>query len=78
MRPHIENIKVSKMKLFRTAIAVTLEDISNMSGLDIAHLSRIERGIIKPTQKTKVKISNAVGLSVDTLFEEGIEQMTWN
>jgi len=47
----------------------TLSDLAAASGGDEAHLSRIERGVIRPNRETLLRIAQALGLSrVETEF----------
>ena len=52
-----------KVKFFRTNEGLTQEKLAEKSGLSTSLVSKIERGQVKPSLQTLVKLSKAVGVS---------------
>lgn len=46
---------------------LTLEALGYLAGLDIATISRVERGIVEPRRDTVVRLARALGMSVGRL-----------
>jgi transcriptional regulator with XRE-family HTH domain len=65
----------SGLREYRRQRGLTLEAIAYLSdGLDIATISRVERGEVKPQKRTVVKLARALGLSVNrtiALLQDG-------
>ena len=57
------------MKELRKAKDMTLVDLSNATGITPCNLSAIERGKTKPTPASIHKISTALGLTYEDLFD---------
>ena len=49
---------------------MSLEDVSGMSGLSVSMISRIERGKSSPSVRSLLALSNALEISLGTLFDE--------
>ncbi len=58
-----------RLRAAREAQGRSLRDVARESGIDASNLSRIERGIQRPTLDTLVRIGQALGLTnvVDTI-----------
>lgn len=54
----------SRVKSLRRKAKMTQERLSVLTGLQQAHISRIERGEISPTRKTVEKLAEAFGVSI--------------
>ena len=52
----------------RKSIPLTLHQLSEMSGVSVAHLGRIEQGLRKPSPRTVQKISKPLGFDLDELL----------
>ncbi|MFA9460414.1 helix-turn-helix domain-containing protein [Thiohalorhabdus methylotrophus] len=52
----------------RTALSLTLSELSESSGVSNAMLSRIETGQVSPSLSTLVRITRVLGLSLSELF----------
>lgn len=59
------------LRQWRTQNGLTLAEVAGLSGIHISAISRIERGIIKPRVRTKLRIARALGARVDALFPPG-------
>jgi transcriptional regulator with XRE-family HTH domain len=55
---------------FRRRRGLTLEALAYLAGdeIDIATISRIERGLVTPQPETVVKLARALGLSVTRML----------
>lgn len=51
----------------RLGRGLTLEALGHMAGLDIATISKIERGLQEPRPETVVKLARGLGMSVRRL-----------
>jgi len=59
----------SRLRLWRIGAGLTLEDLSGLTGLSEAYLSRVERGHRKLKPLDRVRVARAVGAPVGALFE---------
>jgi len=64
------NVNKNHMKDIRYHRGLTLDDLYLMTGIWQPRLSRIERGIFKPKQEEKEKISEALNSSIVVIFPE--------
>jgi transcriptional regulator with XRE-family HTH domain len=55
-------------KQVREALDMRLTELAGLTGLDIALLSRVERGERRPTIANAMKIARALGRPVNVLF----------
>ncbi|GAA0990940.1 helix-turn-helix domain-containing protein [Subtercola frigoramans] len=55
------------LKAYRTNRAMTLAQVSKLSGISIAHLSRMENGERSPSVKILLQLSRALGVSMGEL-----------
>ncbi|RKD24088.1 hypothetical protein BEP19_06680 [Ammoniphilus oxalaticus] len=69
MKPPIERIG-GRIRALRKKQALTLEDLSQSTGLSKGLLSQVERGISQPSLETLWKITRALDTSIVHLFEE--------
>lgn len=58
-----------QIKTIRKARSISLKKLAEMSGLNINTLSLVENGKISPSINTLYQISNALGISIVTLFQ---------
>lgn len=56
------------LKFLRVQIGLTLEQLASDSGLTRSYLSKVERGISKPSIESALKIASALGVTVENLF----------
>jgi len=63
----------TNVRYFRKKINMTLEDLSEKSGLSTAYLSLIERGMREPTLLTLRKIASALHVSAEALWSNMAE-----
>ena len=59
----------SRMRLWRAANDLRLDEVADLTGFSKAHLSRIERGERQAVPLTKVIIARRLGCTVADLFE---------
>ncbi len=63
------------LRTLRKERGLTLEAVAYLAGVDIATISRVERGIVTPHRATVVRMARAFGVSVkrmqSLLGEEG-------
>ena len=57
-----------QIRYLRELKGLSLVDVSERSGVTVAALSRIERGLSKPRPSTLQKIAQALGVSVEELW----------
>ncbi len=58
------------LRAFRNSRAMTLAQVSALSGISIAHLSRLENGERSPSVKVLLQLSRALGISMGELAGE--------
>lgn len=58
-----------KLKQARSQRGLTQGQLSQKTGVDIQRLSKYERGVLVPTTEVIVKISDALGISIDYLLK---------
>lgn len=56
------------LKKIRLQHQMTLEALAEKSGLTKSYISKVERGIAKPSIETALKLAQAMSVSVETLF----------
>lgn len=61
---------ISEMRKLRILKNLTLDDLFLRTDINIPKLSRIERGIFKPSKKEKKLISKALGIKPKEIFRE--------
>ena len=61
----------AKLKQARTQSGLTQGQLSKKTGVDVQRLSKYERGVLVPTTEVIVKISDALGVSIDYLLKNG-------
>jgi transcriptional regulator with XRE-family HTH domain len=59
----------NRLRLWRATEGLTLDEVSGLTGLSVAMLSRVERGQRDLAPLTKVKVARRLGVSVGDLFE---------
>jgi len=59
-----------KIRVLRTRSDLTLQGLSNLTGLSKPFLSQIENGISAPPIATLLKISRALGVNIGHFFQE--------
>ena len=68
--------KTRKLMYYRIRRGLTLMDLSRKTGLSTATLHRIERGLMAPSTRSRVKLMDGLKLppsEVDELFREDLE-----
>ena len=78
MTPDMKNELASldlgtQIKDLRNKRAMTLKDLSVMTGLSTANLSQIENNLVTPPIATLLKISTAVGVSIGHFFQKSVQ-----
>lgn len=61
--------KLTKLRMWRTAKGLTLEEISDLDGYSVSMHSRAERGERVFSPEAKVLIARRLGVCVRDLFE---------
>ena len=61
----------SRMREIRFRLGLSLDDLSIRTGLDLAWLSRAERGIVKINRENQEKIAVGLNFPLEALFPEG-------
>lgn len=56
------------LKKIRSQHQMTLEMLAEKSGLTKSYISKVERGLAKPSIETALKLAHAMNVSVETLF----------
>ena len=59
---------LTKLKVLRTQARLTLEELAATTGLTRSFVSKLERGIAKPSIGTALRLAQALGVSVESLF----------
>jgi len=52
----------------RKSIPLTLKQLSELSGVSVAHLGRIEQGLRKPSPRTLQRVSKHLGFDLDEIL----------
>lgn len=52
----------------RKGLDLTQKELSNLTGIDQADISKIERGIANPTLKLLQKLANGMGMTIELKF----------
>ncbi len=60
---------MSKLRWWRIAKGLTLEDVSGLSGISVTMLSRVERGQRTLAPLDRVRLARCLGARVGDLFE---------
>jgi len=64
---------VSQLRILRFCRGLSQDDVSRLSGVDPALVSRVERGV-RISLRARAAIAGALGLSVAQLFPETTEE----
>lgn len=67
-----------KLRTAREAAGMTQMELSQKSGVQQGHISRIECGVFKPTQETINKLASAMNLSAEQIFQEQVSLLSEN
>lgn len=59
-----------KLRLLRLQANLTLEDLTQSTGLTRSYLSKLERGLSNPSVAAGLKLAKALGVTVEELFGE--------
>lgn len=65
-----------RLKNFRLRSRLTLEEVSSHSGLEKGYISRLERGLKRPSISTILKLCDALDIKLSALMEEDGESST--
>jgi len=60
-----------KIRMLRRSLSLSLQTLSDQTGISIGLLSQIERGISAPSLKNLVALSAALGIRTGWFFEDG-------
>ena len=60
-----------KIRMLRRSLSLSLQVLSDRTGISIGLLSQIERGISAPSLKNLVALSSALGIRTGWFFEDG-------
>lgn len=63
-----------RIKLLRSQLRLSLEQLAIASGLTKSYLSKVERGIANPSISTSLKIAEALNVEVTDLFGKPAEE----
>ena len=61
------------LRAIRERKGLTLQQVEDLTGIDGNTISRYERGVLNPTSKTVLKISEGLGVTVDELLNGPVE-----
>lgn len=67
-----------RIKKAREANGFTQEELAEYADISPNHLSVIERGIKSPKLETFIDITNALGVSADSLLQDVVDHATQN
>jgi transcriptional regulator with XRE-family HTH domain len=62
------------IRAYRLRRNLTLTQLSELSGVSVGHLSRLETGSRTPTVRLLLQLARALGVSIGTLVGETVEQ----
>lgn len=63
----------NNIKLYRTQLNLTQEELASLSGVYRTHLAGIETGHLNPSVKTVEKLAKALNVTVADLFRDNAE-----
>lgn len=63
----------NSLRGFRKGRGLTLDQLGRAVGLDVAHLSRIERGFARPSDAARAKLAAFFDAPAHVLFPKGPE-----
>jgi DNA-binding XRE family transcriptional regulator len=63
-------IPTNKLREFRVIPRISQSQLALLSGVKQSRISLIENCLVKPTMKEKTRLSEALKLSIDEVFEE--------
>ncbi|MBC7327675.1 helix-turn-helix domain-containing protein [bacterium] len=66
----MKKILGEKLRTLREAKGLRIRELASVSGVPESVISRLERGLIFPRQRTLESLSNALGIDIYSLFEE--------
>lgn len=59
----------NRLRLWRVDKGLSLQELSDLTGVSVSGLSRLERGERQPRPLTRVRIARRLGVTVGELFE---------
>lgn len=60
----------TRLRQWRTNAGLTLQEVSDLTGVDVAYLSKIERGLVTPPGPAwRIKLSRRLGVRIGELFD---------
>lgn len=62
----------ANLRMFRSTRGLTLSRLSELSGISVGHLSRLENGERTPTVRTMLQLARAYGVSLGELAGESV------
>ena len=60
---------MSRLRAWRLEQGILLQEISDLSGISVAMLSRAERGERRLSPMTRIRVARSLGVRVAVLFE---------
>lgn len=64
----------NRLRLWRVSEGLSLQEVADLTGVDIGHLSRVERGLKGVSPRTKVLIARRLGVPIREIFDvDGVE-----
>ena len=63
----------ARIKAARERVHLTQEKLAEIVDISPTHMSVIERGVKTPKLDTFVRIANALGVSADSLLQDGVD-----
>ncbi|NJP28077.1 helix-turn-helix transcriptional regulator [Microbispora sp. SCL1-1] len=60
---------MSPLRAWRLANGLSLQDVSDLSGISVSMISRVERGQKRLSPLTKAKVARRLGVRIRDLFE---------
>jgi len=65
----VTDTAISKLRDWRRAEGFSLPEVSGLTGVSVAMLSRLERGHRQASSRLKVRMARRLGVQVSDLFE---------
>lgn len=75
MQPLEDDLRIAaNLRTIRSSRGLTLSQLSEISGVSMAHLSRLENGERTPTVRTMLQLARAYGVSLGELAGESLTE----
>lgn len=66
----IDKFVGSRLRLIREKLLFTAEEVAHLSEIEVSVLQSIERGLFRPTPEILLRISEEMGVSIVSFFED--------